>query len=132
MSTRPSPIVAYFLALVCGILFVTSMMAACTHSGRADTIHASLVAVSDARQGFTSWDLDHQRVIKDSATSREEAVVKIAAYRVKQAEIERAFELCFKALGFAATQNDDPSLSKALQEADDLIAAVKALRQGGP
>lgn len=130
MRYRGSPVTAYFMAIVCGVLLCSSLTAACTQNKRADTIHAAILAVSDAREGFTTWDLQHQHVIVQSSASREDATARVAQYRAKQAKVVATFEVVFKALGLAATQNDDLSLTQALRDADDLLASVKALRKG--
>lgn len=125
MRSRPAPITAYFLSLVCMALFATSLASACGHGQRLDTLHTSVLAVTAARDGFTTWDLEHQHKLEGSASSREEALTKVASYRVLQAKVVAGFEVVFKALALAATQTDDPSLVDALQRADDLIASVK-------
>lgn len=104
---------------------------ACTKSQRVDTIHATVVAVDAARDGFTSWDLAHQQALVDASASRDDATKAVAEYRLKQAQIVNGFEVAYRALAVAATQTDEPSLKAALAAASDLIDAIKRLK-GGP
>ena len=128
MRSRPAPITSYFLSLVCMALFATSLASACSHSQRIDTLHTSVLTVKATWDGFTTWDLDHQRVIRDAATTREEAQANLASYRVRQTQVVAGFEVVWEALALAATQTDDLSLADAIQRTNDLIASVKDLK----
>lgn len=130
MMTRPPPIASYFVSIVCLALFVTSTMSACNQSQRADTIHASIIAVDAARDGFVPWDLAHQKDVVSAAASRAEADDNLAKYRATQTTIVNTFVVVYRALALAGTQTDDPSLTVALQSAADLVASVKALMGG--
>lgn len=130
MNSNRSPLTAYFLSLVCIALFSTSLMSACSKSQRADTLHASVVSVNAARDGFVAWDREHQQSIVDHATSHEDGVAALATYRSKRGPIMDTFEVAYRALAVAATQTDDPSLKAALAVSADLIDAITALTKG--
>ncbi len=110
------------------LVFLVSTMTfiACTGNKRQDTLRASLAVMNGARDGFKAWDAAHQKAIVDGATSKEDATAKIAAYRVKQAELVLVIEAAYHALAQAALKSDDPSLKEALARATELVAAVKA------
>lgn len=124
------PIAAYFLLVVCSALFATSLMASCTSSQRADTIHAAVISVDAARDGFVAWDRDHQQSLIDQSTSRDIGLKALASYRDQRQPIMDTFEVAYRALALAATQTDDPSLKAALSSAGDIVDAVKKLMGG--
>lgn len=104
--------------------------AACTKNQRIKTIHASLVSVNAARDGFVAWDRQHQTAIVDKATSREQAERELAAYRTRRELVERGVEVTYRAFAVAATQTDDLSLRAALETGAALVEAIKQLRGG--
>ncbi len=122
---RPAPLTAWLLSIICLSLFVTSTMAACSHNQRADTIKATLVSINAARDGLTTYDAQHQREIVDAAQTADEAREKIASYRAEREKIINGFEVVYRALALAATQNDQPSLESAISRAAELYAAVQ-------
>jgi nitrogen fixation/metabolism regulation signal transduction histidine kinase len=120
-----------FLSLICGALFMTSVMSACSKTQRTDTIHASLIALNAARDGLTEWDRVHQHDIIDTSKTREEATTTLAAYRARRDSVVAGFEVAYRALALAATQNDDPSLHAALLAATTIVESVKSLIGNG-
>ncbi len=116
------------IAAIALALFGISLQSACTHSARTDTIATTVGVVDTARKGFTAWDLDHQREIKNHATTREEAERDLATYRATtQHTILEAFTVAFQALAVAATQTDNISLTAALGAAKDLEDTIRSL-----
>ncbi len=103
----------------------------CTKNTRLTTIQASLVTVNAARDGFVVWDRQHQSSIVDAATTREDAIAKIDAYRKEREKTLHAFETVYRVLAIAATQTDEPSLKSALAQSAELVQAIKKLT-GGP
>lgn len=99
----------------------------CTSSQRIDTIRNSLVAVNAARDGFTAWDGQHQRDLVKRAATRVEAEAAIAAYHQGRQPVLDGFELAYRLLALAATQNDDPSLNAALLQVSTIVDLVKRL-----
>jgi hypothetical protein len=123
---RP-PLPACLLLFVVLMGLSVSSMTACNQNQRNDTIHASLLTVNAARDGYVSWDLDQQKAIIAAAASRDNAVAAIAKYReTRQATLNR-FELAYRLLAVAATQTDSLSLSAALSQAGDLVDAISTL-----
>ena len=105
-------------------------MTACGANKRQDTLRSTLVGLRAARDGFTAWDLSHQKSIVEAATSREEAESKVAAYRERRTSILSSFEAAYLALALAATQSDDPSLKSALVMSAELLDVLRALMVG--
>jgi hypothetical protein len=108
-------------------LFMAVLLTACTKNERIETLHASLLTVNAARDGFVAWDLPHQTAIVEAATSHEQGAAALAAYQAKRKPVVDGFEVAYRAIALAATQTDDLSLQAALATAGDLIAAVKKL-----
>lgn len=132
MRQRNPPIQAYLVAAICLALFVISLMAACTNGQRQDTLRASIITVDTARDGFIRWDRAHQQAIAENATSRDDVEAKIAAYRAhEQRDIALSFEVAYRAIGIAATQTDQASLSGAVRAVAELLASIKALSGDG-
>lgn len=113
------------LSLICMAMMISSI--SCTKNERIETLHASLIAVNSARDGFVAWDLPHQQAIVEAATSHEQGAAALAAYQAKRKPVVDGFEVAYRAIALAATQTDDLSLQAALATAGDLIAAVKRL-----
>lgn len=125
--TRTSPIASYFLSLVCFVLFASQLGAACSNAQRHDTIHASLVSVNAARDGFLAWDRRHQQTIIDRAASREDAKRELGDYRATQTQVTEWFAVVYQALATAATENDEPSLTAAVHAATDIVGKIADL-----
>lgn len=118
-----APIGSYLVMfLVC--MITTISLLACTQDQRQSTIRNTLVTVNAARDGFTTWDRSQQDQIVKDATSREEGVAKLTAYRAERADVVADFEIVYRALAVAATQVDELSLKNAQAAASELIAAI--------
>jgi hypothetical protein len=123
-------IVLSAMGIIAALLLMVSLPASCGVTQRQDTIHASVIAVDAARQGFVAWDLSHQQALADSATSRADAEAKLSAYRAIQTKIADGITLAYHALAIAATQTDDPSLAEALKDASTIVDDVQKLKGG--
>lgn len=131
MTRLPSPPmnpVCFILVWACVVLFVSSV--SCSKSTRTDTLRASVVAVNAARDGFASWDRQHQQEIVEHAPTREEAEGALTTYRDRRVPVVDGFETAYRALAIAATQTDDPSLKSALAVSGELVDAIKRLMGG--
>ncbi len=128
MHNLPRPSV--FASLVCVALLGCMLQSACTKNQRVDTLRTSLISLNAARDGFTSWDRDHQQQIVNQATNRDDAVKALESYRDRRKPVAESFEVAYRALALAATQTDDPSLTAALESSRQLVDAVKALIGG--
>lgn len=102
----------------------------CGASQRTNAIHASVIAVDAARDGFVAYDAAHQHQIVDQATSLETGRADLAAYRAKRDPVVNAFIIAYRALALAATQTDDPSLTAALAKAAELLQSIEKLKGG--
>jgi hypothetical protein len=123
---RPRPV----LLLCLLTLGLCMSLAACGGNQRQKTLKGTLVGLNAARDGFTSWDLLHQKSIVEKATTREEAEAKLATYRADRSTLVDALEAAYRLLAAAATQEDDPSLKAALAAAADAVNAIKKLTGG--
>lgn len=101
--------------------------AGCTRSQRETTLHATLVSVNAARDGFSSWDREHALAIVDAAKTREQATTEVSAYREWRQQITASFEVAYRLLAVAATQTDKPSLDAAVAHAGALVEAIEKL-----
>lgn len=119
--------VGFALLLAAIDVGLSAGVSGCSSNARIDSIHASLVAVDAARDGFVVYDRQHQDDIVDHATSREDGVSKLVAYRKDREAILNGFEIAYRLLATAATQNDDQSLSAALRAAGDLVSRIKGI-----
>lgn len=125
-----SPVTAYLTSITCLLLFACTLGAACSKSQRQDTLRASLVTVNAARDGFTTWDVEHQQHLVEVAVDRETAVKAVSEYRAAtQKPIVDGFTVAYRALAVAATQTDEPSLKAAIVSVTELVDAVRTLTQ---
>jgi len=129
MTRSRPPLSAYFILLLTLLLLFASSVS-CTKNRRQETLHDSIVAVNAARDGLTAWDRNHQQEIVDKATSREDGEAQLAAYRERRKTVADSFELAYRLIAVAATQNDDPSLKAALTAAAEIVDAAKKLIGG--
>lgn len=99
---------------------------------RAETLHASVVAVKAAKDGFVQWNQQHEDTIVATAKSRDEVLAARDAYVAKRKPVLDAFLFAFQALAIAATQTDDPSFKTAQAAATTAITAATSFSAGGP
>jgi hypothetical protein len=117
------------------VLAVAGVFASgCTNNDRRDTIHATLVTVDAARDGFLAYDQAHQAEIVQTAIGADDARAKLAAYR---ADRDRAtgpaglLTTAYRAIAAAATANDAASLTAMTNAAIQLESALKPYVGGG-
>ena len=110
------------------LLIVLVALAACGASAREKVIHATLVSVNSAREGFTQFDRQKQQSIVEAATSLDDGRTRLADYRKKREPVVDAFTTVYRAIAIAAVVSDDPtSLSMLLDVAKRLADALAAL-----
>lgn len=123
-----SPVSAYFVSVVCLLLFACSVLSACAQSQRQDVLRDTLTGLNAGRDGFLTWDQKHQQAILESAPDRATYDKQIAAYRSgPQSEVLQGMTLAYRGVAVAATQSDQTSLDAALKQAAELIAQIKQL-----
>lgn len=121
------PRIINLLALFALCLLLQGGALGCSRSQRETTLHATLVSVNAARDGFSSWDREHALAIVDAAKTREQATTEVASYREWRQQITASFEVVYRLLAVAATQTDKPSLDAAVAHAGELIQAIQKL-----
>lgn len=114
------------------LLAIAIVLAGCGASQRETTIKTSLLAVQAADCAFVAYDRTHQDEIVASATSREDGVAKLAAYRAKREVARKAFVAAYTAIGVAATVNDDHTLAGMQLALKQVLDAVNALMGAKP
>jgi hypothetical protein len=121
----PQSVLLIFTMLFCAGIIIIPM--ACSGSQRQKTIRASVVAVSASREAWVAWDRQHQLDIVKESTTKDEVDAKLAAYRHQRDDLMTAYTVAYEGLALASTQADDPSLKKALQQADVVLDILRAL-----
>lgn len=106
--------------LVLGIVASVAAWTGCSGSTRQKTLHATLIAVDSARDGFVAYDRARQERIVDTAESQQAALDRLAAYRRDRESIVEAFAQAYKLLATAALLEQDKSLAAALTAARQL------------
>jgi uncharacterized membrane protein len=122
------------IAMAVVLALASAFATGCTHSDRADTIHATLIAVDAARDGFVAYDAKEQQSIVDSATSADDAHAKLAAYRAARDKATGPAGLlttAYRAIAAAAMANDTTSLDAMTTAANQLFDAFKPYLPGG-
>ena len=113
------------------ILFVFfAMLASCGGPAlRQKAIDTGFTGLNALRDGFVTWDKEHQEQIVDKATSLDDGKAKLASYRVARAKVSEAFMTAYAALNLAAINpNDDNFYEAARRAIKDLVAAFDELR----
>ncbi len=111
------------------LLLVLCALAACGASQREKTIKATLATTNTVRDEFIALDSKAQMLIVETATTREEGVSRLLAYRAKRDVIVQGFAIVYKAIATAATTSDDPSVATMLDTFKTLKAAIDAVRK---
>ena len=126
---RHLPALALYLSVfsVCLVLFA---LPACGPNQRQKTLHASVIAVNAARDGFLVYDRQHESEIVKKATTREEANANVAIYRTSSATVYAAILLAYNAIDIAAKANDDSSYGEAMKATATALESVKAISGG--
>jgi hypothetical protein len=121
MRVRRLPGTVPFLVLALAV-------AACGASARDQAIHATLVSVNAARDGFSEWDRRKQQSIVEAATSLDDGKAKLVDYRRKREPVVDGFVATYRAIAIAAVVSDDPtSLATLLEVARRLSEALVGL-----
>lgn len=101
----------------------------CGASQREKTLKAAFITVNATRDGFTTFDKDHQQQIVDAAKSLEEGKAALAAYRVERDKMLAVFDDVYRALTAAVVTEDTGSLTAAQKVVDRLKQAYDDLKK---
>ncbi len=94
-------------------------------------LQTALTATNAARDAFVAWDKDHQERIVAEATSLDDGKAKLAAYRMRRADVSASFVLAYSAIAGAATAlalDDKHDVSQIVTLAREALTAVVAVR----
>lgn len=114
------------------VALIATVLDGCSSHARHDTLVATFKTTNAARDAFLAWDKQHQAEIVANATSREDGEAKLAAYRVKQADIAVQFERFYIAIGDAFVADDDVTLKNVVNLSLAVKAATEAVTKGVP
>jgi hypothetical protein len=121
-----------FLLVASVFVALGAASVSCTKNTRIDTIKAAYIAVDASWDGLIAWDRATASAIIQSVKARggtrEQAEAELAEHRKRFDEARDTFRVVYKALSFAATQTDDPSLSTAIAASTELVKLVDKLR----
>jgi hypothetical protein len=127
---RRSVCVMRSLALV-GLAYLC-LGSGCAANSRESAIRATLVGVEASDKAFIAYDQAQQADIVAKATSLEDGKAKLAAYRVRQATVQKLFVAAYTAIGVAARLEDDHSVTAMRDALAAVVDAVAALTGGKP
>lgn len=116
---------------VSAIAILMAMVACCT-SARQRTIHAAAVTMSAAADGFDAYDAErHAQILRD-ATSEEDGIAKLAAYKARRDAVLAKIAAALHAIAVAAVLDDKPaSLATVVETVAEAQRAWEALK-GSP
>lgn len=118
--------------VVLAALFVAAILAplsGCGASARERMIRTTFVTVNSARDGFTTFDAQHQQQIIDDAKTLDEGKAALAAYRHSRETVLALFESAYHVLAAAVLADDPKSLAILLEVADHLKQALDDLKK---
>lgn len=117
-----------------GLAFALVAGSGCTKNTRTDTIHAALVSLDAARDGYLAYDASAQARIVASAASGSAARQELADYRAERDNPVGPGGLlltAYRALAAAGAANDAGSLEGAQTAVVQLLATLKPYLTGG-
>ncbi|MGE3453693.1 MAG: hypothetical protein AB7O24_01140 [Kofleriaceae bacterium] len=103
------------------VLVIAFVLVACGASQRAETIRATYITTVTAHQAFLIFDHEHEKSIKDAATSYDQGRAALDAYRLKSDRVMQLFDGVYKAVAAALVLNDNPMAFANLVEASSLL-----------
>lgn len=126
LRTITTPLALYFLAF-CGCLLLTAP--GCGASQRSKTMHATVVSLNAARDGFLAWDDQHQTALVASSVSHEDGMIQLAAYHVRRQVVIDALALAYQMASDAATFTGNVTLRQALDAYTAVTKVIADLKQ---
>jgi hypothetical protein len=118
--------------IVLAALFVAAILAplsGCGASARERVIRATFVTINSARDGFTTFDAQHQQQIIDDAKTLDEGKAALVAYRHNRETVLVILVDAYLALSTAVLADDPKSLAILLEVADHLKQAIDDIKK---
>lgn len=94
---------------------------------RQKALQTSLVALNAARDGFLSWDGNHQQQIVREATSLENGQAALSEYRTRRESVVQGFTVAYSALAAAALEKSAAMILEAATAAKEVYTLIKML-----
>ena len=111
------------------IILVALFLAACSAAARERTIKTSLSTLNEARTAFVVFDRAVQTAIVEAATSYEDGMATLRAYRSKREIIVDAFAFAYRAVATAATLDDARSVSEMVSAVVGVVDAFRIFKE---
>lgn len=111
-------------------LFLAFVLFACGASQRKTTLKTTYNAVTVAEKSFVAWDKQYQQGIIDTATSAQDGLTKLEAYRRKRSPVESAFVAAYRTIATALFIDNDETLTGAMMAWTALKDALAELTDG--
>lgn len=112
------------------VALLLSCTLACSASSRSNALTTAYITAVSNEHAFVAYDSTKQADIVAKATSLDDGKAQLAAYRVKQAKVVKAFVAVFTAIAVAGHVNDDPNMATVQHALIDLLAAYNELTGG--
>lgn len=116
----------FVIVLIAGAITQTG----CGPSAQQKTLRVSLTTVNAARDGFITWDDQHQQGIVEKATSLEQGKQALVDYRAKRERVVLGFEVVYKTIALAALDPTAANVAAALAAITEMTGLLKELRDG--
>lgn len=115
------------LVLLVALGLGASQLTACSASTQQATLKAAYVTTTTACAGFVAYDLQHQEDLRATATSKDDALVKIDDWHQKRATVVAGCSAGISAIAAAAALQTDQSVAGMNAAVVIIVNAVKAL-----
>lgn len=102
------------------------LLVACGASARTRALQSQLAITNVARDTFVAVSEKRQLQIVETATSREDGIAKLTAFRKARDPVVKAFEAAYRAIAAAALI--DTSVAEVAAAVTNAITLVKELR----
>jgi hypothetical protein len=111
--------------LVLGVGLVTQI--GCTATTQQTALKAAYVTTITSCDAFAAYDLQHQEDLRLTATSAEDAVAKVGAWRKARLSVVLGCDAAKTLIGAAIGEQSDPNITSATKAVTLIVAGLAAL-----
>jgi len=119
-------------SLLLAIILAPLLLSGCGASQREKVLRTTFVSINTARDGFKTYDADHQAAIVAAAKTKDEGTTALAEYRKHGEPVLLLFEGAYHALAAAILADDAKSFASLLDVWKQLQLALDDIKKVTP
>lgn len=109
------------------VLALTLCLAACATATKEQIIARTFAGLQAAEDAFVKGDARRQDAIVEAATSHEQGVAALAAYKAKRDKVAVSFVAAYSAIAVASVDLTDSAITQMVSLAAEVISALREL-----